>query len=144
MRQKLYLFDKKSAKVAVSACVVALHVAVIIVVSLQPDLAVLLTLQHHALTHHTVVPHVVGRCIHVLGTLLTDTLCDKLRDLFFFLRSTQSRHEIEDTRYEPKRMFLFGERTELFWDRSSNYGTYLAFCRPSSTQLYSILVHVLF
>ena len=74
MRQKLYLFDKKSAKVAVSprwrAVVVALHVAVVAFVSLQPDLAALLALQHHALTHHAVMSCVdVGR-EHPLLSLL--------------------------------------------------------------------------
>ena len=61
----LYKFDKKSTKIVVYVLAVALHNAVVAVISLQPDLAALLTLQHHALTHHVVQPHVVVRYMHV-------------------------------------------------------------------------------
>ena len=69
MCQNLYLLDKISAKAAVSVCDVTLHVAVVDGVSLQPDHAALLTLQHHALTHHSVFGLVVVRCIGVLVAL---------------------------------------------------------------------------
>ena len=66
----LYKFDKKSTKIVVYVLAVALHNAVVAVISLQPDLAALLTLQHHALTHHALQSQFIAAIAHILSALL--------------------------------------------------------------------------
>ena len=70
MCKESYLFDEKSTEIVVSVfTATALYFTAVSVVSLQPDLAALLTLQHDALTHHAVILHASGCCVQDLVAL---------------------------------------------------------------------------